>query len=76
MTVRELLAQAKRHPQILDYTILETNACFPKFEIRDAGRWVKLGKVARAKRGYSKCPRCGYWAYDGFECFDCGYPRR
>jgi len=21
----------------------------------------------------SKCPVCGYYAYNGFECFDCGY---
>jgi hypothetical protein len=21
----------------------------------------------------SRCPRCGYYAYDGEECFDCGY---
>jgi hypothetical protein len=21
----------------------------------------------------SRCPRCGYWAFDGAECYDCGY---
>ena len=21
----------------------------------------------------SKCPCCGYWAFNGRECFDCGY---
>ncbi len=21
----------------------------------------------------SKCPACGYWAFNGHECFDCGY---
>jgi hypothetical protein len=21
----------------------------------------------------SRCPRCGYWAFDGAECHDCGY---
>lgn len=21
----------------------------------------------------SKCPCCGYWAFNGEECFDCGY---
>src|SRR3990172_2039381 len=21
----------------------------------------------------SKCPRCGYYAFDGYECFDCGF---
>jgi hypothetical protein len=26
--------------------------------------------------GYSKCPRCGYHAFDGVECFDCGYRAR
>jgi hypothetical protein len=25
---------------------------------------------------YSKCPRCGYHAFDGVECFDCGYRAR
>ena len=25
------------------------------------------------KMGYSRCPRCGYWAFDGYECHDCGY---
>lgn len=24
----------------------------------------------------SKCPSCGYWAFNGVECFDCGYRRR
>ena len=25
----------------------------------------------------SRCPACGYWAFDGIECHDCGYrPRR
>lgn len=23
--------------------------------------------------GLSKCPVCGYWAFDGYECQDCGY---
>lgn len=23
--------------------------------------------------GLGKCPRCGYYAFDGAECFDCGY---
>lgn len=22
---------------------------------------------------YSKCPVCGYFAFDGLQCFDCGY---
>ena len=22
---------------------------------------------------YSKCPVCGYWAFNGYECFDCGF---
>ena len=21
----------------------------------------------------SKCPCCGYWGFNGYECFDCGY---
>lgn len=25
------------------------------------------------KLNYSKCPVCGYWAFNGVECFDCGY---
>jgi len=24
----------------------------------------------------SKCPVCGYYAYNGYECFDCGYRSR
>lgn len=23
--------------------------------------------------GYSKCPCCGYYGFNGQECFDCGY---
>lgn len=23
----------------------------------------------------SQCPRCGYYAFNGYECFDCGYIR-
>jgi len=23
--------------------------------------------------GLGKCPACGYWAFNGEECFDCGY---
>jgi hypothetical protein len=23
--------------------------------------------------GLSRCPVCGYWAFNGEECFDCGY---
>jgi hypothetical protein len=23
--------------------------------------------------GYYRCPACGYWAFNGIECFDCGY---
>jgi len=26
-------------------------------------------------RTYGKCPRCGYFAFDGYECHDCGYRR-
>ena len=22
---------------------------------------------------YYRCPACGYWAFNGIECFDCGY---
>ena len=22
-----------------------------------------------------KCPACGYWGFNGIECFDCGYRR-
>ena len=25
------------------------------------------------ERTMSKCPCCGYWAFNGQECFDCGY---
>lgn len=24
-------------------------------------------------RGLIQCPACGYWAFNGIECFDCGY---
>ncbi len=27
------------------------------------------------KLSYSQCPVCGYWAFNGVECFDCGYAR-
>ncbi len=23
--------------------------------------------------GLYRCPACGYWAFNGIECFDCGY---
>jgi DNA-directed RNA polymerase subunit RPC12/RpoP len=23
--------------------------------------------------GLVRCPACGYWAFNGIECFDCGY---
>jgi ribosomal protein L32 len=23
----------------------------------------------------SKCPVCGYYAFNGIECFDCGYKK-
>ena len=23
--------------------------------------------------GYFRCPSCGYFGFDGTECFDCGY---
>lgn len=26
-----------------------------------------------SQSGYYKCPACGYWAFDGRECHDCGY---
>lgn len=25
---------------------------------------------------YDRCPVCGYYAFDGYECRDCGYTRR
>ena len=24
----------------------------------------------------SRCPCCGYFAFNGYECYDCGYVRR
>jgi hypothetical protein len=27
----------------------------------------------RPVRAYSCCPICGYYAFDGLECLDCGY---
>jgi len=36
-----------------------------------------LRKDTRSKMvifaNYNKCPACGYWAFNGYECFDCGY---
>lgn len=29
--------------------------------------WIAIGWT------YSKCPVCGYYAFNGEECFDCGY---
>jgi ribosomal protein L32 len=42
---------------------------------------VTVGKLVeelagQKKAGYSKCPRCGYWAFDGVQCWDCGYRER
>lgn len=31
-------------------------------------KWLK-----RIILNLSKCPVCGYWAFNGYECFDCGY---
>lgn len=28
------------------------------------------------RSGYNKCPSCGYWAFDGTECHDCGYTKQ
>ncbi len=41
---------------------------------RDA-RIAHLERTLGPEASYSKCPRCGYWAWDGFECHDCGYRR-
>ncbi len=38
----------------------------------------KLGSIpGRAPiPALSKCPACGYYAWNGIECFDCGYRGR
>jgi hypothetical protein len=40
--------------------------------------WITGFSCARSRLvlRHSKCPRCGYYAYDGYECLDCGYPKR
>ena len=36
----------------------------------------KLFKKIKTKfDGYYKCPKCGYYAFDGSYCWDCGYSR-
>jgi len=38
--------------------------------------WISgfpMARSARVLRALGKCPRCGYHAFDGVECFDCGY---
>lgn len=32
-------------------------------------------KLIKKIWNYMKCPRCGYYAFDGSECMDCGYHR-
>jgi len=29
--------------------------------------------IIRLARGLYRCPACGYYAFNGIECFDCGY---
>lgn len=29
------------------------------------------GKLVHAR--FSRCPACGYYGWNGVECFDCGY---
>lgn len=33
----------------------------------------QLAKDIKCK--LSRCPSCGYYAFNGIECFDCGYHR-
>src|SRR5437016_5035196 len=33
------------------------------------------GYANAGRSGLSRCPACGYWAFDGRECRDCGYRR-
>jgi ribosomal protein L32 len=33
----------------------------------------KITKILRAICSLVKCPACGYHAWNGEECFDCGY---
>ena len=32
--------------------------------------------LARRLCSLLRCPACGYWAFNGIECFDCGYRRQ
>lgn len=34
---------------------------------------ARLSARDRRENNYSKCPACGYFAFNGVECFDCGY---
>lgn len=38
---------------------------------RNRGKGDKGG--LGSKGNYARCPRCGYRAFDGYECFYCGY---
>jgi ribosomal protein L32 len=36
-----------------------------------------IGEIKSAMlSGLSRCPCCGYYAFNGVECFDCGYSIR
>ena len=41
--------------------------------VRLVSRWIKGIKGIRGIKGLSRCPVCGYYAFNGVECFDCGY---
>lgn len=55
---------------------LEVAAGMPRYQRRVSGNAAKLAcstsPQAAAER-YYKCPRCGYFAFDGKECMDCGF---
>jgi ribosomal protein L32 len=34
-----------------------------------------IKELFRIFSNYWKCPACGYYAFDGFQCWDCGYRR-
>jgi hypothetical protein len=38
------------------------------------GDRIVIGEIKSAMlSGLSRCPCCGYYAFNGVECFDCGY---
>jgi DNA-directed RNA polymerase subunit RPC12/RpoP len=39
-------------------------------------RFFRFIKSTAIRLGLLRCPACGYYAFNGIECFDCGYRAR